>query len=439
MNNKFTVISLLTFVLLSGIVPAQGSDELEPFRASYSYDDTITTIDHSPDSRYIAVGLKNYRDTGSVRMWNLVDEYDLNDPSGLIETDRILVPYGDEPYEVSDVLFSPNGKYLLVSSYNYDVLDEIFLGSHLTLYDMETTNVVRSHEMTDNKIREVAFSPDGSIYASSFKMSEDPEQCTIGFWDTESGELIDTIVSNNSEITSLSFTPDGRYLVVSFNNYISPDQIIFFDMDDFSIQKVIYENSVSNIDFSADGSIFAAGSRSYGHAIVWNTSSGEEVRRFRGIKHPPTSVSLSSDGKYLSAIKYGTLVVWEVSTGQLISHVYGPGQVSDYLCIDFSENNKYLAVGTSSYDIDEYSIGIDNFSAFRRNSDLDIYDLVDMYGSKIVFIYDFEDIKEKRYMDFFWDPLFMGPTSPERRDLSLYTLIAVILMTIVVKVKLRNK
>ena len=441
MNNKFTVILLLTFVLLSGIVSAQGSDDLEPFRASYSYEYPITSIDYSPDSRYIAVGFENYLDTGSVRVWDIVDGYDLNDPSGLIENDRILVHYGDEPYEVSDVLFSPNGKYLLVSSYNYNDYYKLSLASHLTLYDVEANEVVRSHEMADNIIREVAFSPDGSIYASSYKLSENPEQCTIGFWDTESGELVDTIVSNDYDPASLSFSPDGEFLVVSFRNYENPDRIIFFDMSDKSINKIIYENPVINIQFSADGSLFAAGSGSRKYAIVWNTSSGEEVRRFKGFANHPDGISISSDGAYLAGFQGPSLMVWEIATGQLISHVFLPNQVQDYRCIDFSENNTYLAIGTSSSD-HEYRLGIDNFYS-SLNSIGENYSylesLVAMFGQETVFIYDFEDIKEKRYMDFFMDPLFMGPYPLELPHLWFYTLILSGLLVIIEKLKSRKK
>ncbi|NPE27993.1 hypothetical protein HNV12_08465 [Methanococcoides sp. SA1] len=385
--NKIFSLIVLTCLLLICIFPVQAYDELEPVKVSYNYGGVINSIDYSPDGRHIAAGYSR----GYVRLWDTVGGESLSFTPDLVENKRLMGLLGDEPYRVRDVVFSPDGKYLLVSSSDYDYATDEFVGSHLTLYDVETGAVVRTHEMNESYVWEVAYSPDGKSYAAPYEMNQETETSTIYLWDLETGKVVNTITSNNFRATSLAFTPDGRYLVVSFFNYVNPDRIVFFDLKSGDAEKTIEESSVSDLQFSDDGHILAAKSRHYDEAIVWDSPSGEELYRIKDFRSPPFDISLSSDGNFLVGVTGSRMMAWNVSSRYLILDISDRDQIDSYECIDFSKDDSYVAVGAVLEEDSKYDIG--------REASLELSGKIDDYRElpssvDVIFIYDFQDIKE---------------------------------------------
>ncbi|MBP2030491.1 WD40 repeat protein [Methanohalophilus levihalophilus] len=430
---------ILTCLASSGVLLGQASDAPQPVLVSYNYERTVNAIDHSPDDRYIAVGLAG----GYVRVWDIVEGEDIFDPVGLYEKDRMMQLLSKEPYDITDIEFSPNGKYLLVSSSEYDYLNNEFIGSRLVVYDVDNWEVVRAHDMDSTKVWDVAFSPDSNTYASPFKMDNGNgnDHSTIALWDTKTGEVSQNFISNNYEPYSIAFTPDGNFLVVSFINNIDSDRIVFFDLNNGEIEKTIKHQSVSDLQFSDDGSFFVGGSDRYDEAIAWNTSSGEELYRFKGFSSPPDGISLSTKGDFLVGVDNRKVMVWNVTSKQLLMDSFIDSDIRNSKCVDFSSDDSYIAVGARVADDSDYKINNSLYSrAIQSGADSRQLKSRFSHGDGMVFVYDFQEISQRGHFNKFLGIVRESQLKSiyEFFDFGKYAIFALALVIIVAR-KLKKK
>ena len=107
-----------------------------------------------------------------------------------------------------------------------------------------------------------------------------------------------------------------------------------------------HNSSVSSVSFSSDGKFIASGSLD-STVKLWEISTGKLIKDFKGHNSDVFSVSFSSDGKFIASGSYDhTVKLWEVSTGKLIKDFKGHN--SDVFSVSFSSDGKFIASG--SYD-----------------------------------------------------------------------------------------
>jgi WD40 repeat protein len=357
--------------------PAQSLNDFEPLKVSYAEGSNIVAVDSSMDGRLIVSGCQI---GNSVTLWDRTEGERSYGYPIIIDGSSFTQLIERDPYPVTDVKFSPDGAYVLVGSYGHNYLYYGDVGSRITMYEVASSKVVRVHDVNKTIVQEVAFSPDGSAYAASYEMSENPEKCTINLWDTQTGEITGSIVSDNYKVTSITFTPDGKYLVVSFDNRINPDRIVFFDAGTGEAYKTMEESSVSDLHFSDDGTVFAAGSNHFNGVIVWDGTSYEELHRFTTFDMPPRSTSLSPDGRFLMSTDSWKLVIWDLIENKKIlsSKSYDSDYVDDFRASTFSKDGNYIIIGLDAPDDSQY----------KR----------ELHASNgMVFVYNFTNIVERYY------------------------------------------
>lgn len=352
---------------------AQSLDDFTPEKATYDYD-MISNIDCSPNNKYVAFGCVI---DNSIVLWDKKKETESFGYNGVQNSETIYI-LGREPYIYPGLKFSPDSKYLLVYSSYY--IPEL-IKSHLTLYDVENKTIVREHDVVNNDIEDVAFSPDGKYYASSYKTEEDSGHCIVNLWDTRTGDIANSIISDNYGVKSLTYTPDGEFIVISFEgNKGSADSIVFFDADTGAIHKTLDGISAFDLQFSNDGSILAGENGNEKGLLVWDTSTYHVIGRFSDIGLP-YDVSLSPDGKFLMAIDPSALIVWDISSKKQILRTksYKLDYVDEFYAATFSADGKQIIIGLEATEDSMYSVG--------TKSD-----------ESMVFVYNFTEIVESYYL-----------------------------------------
>ncbi|MFM6778930.1 MAG: WD40 repeat domain-containing protein, partial [Dolichospermum sp.] len=163
-----------------------------------------------------------------------------------LETGKEIYSFQGHTDEVLCVAFSPDGKLLASGAGGHDKTIKI-----LVLAENQV-KTLRGHSDWFGGITSLAFSPDGKTLISG---SQDK---TIKLWDVETSQEIRTLSGHSDHISSLAFSPNGQILASA-----SKDKTLkIWTIDSGEeISSIKYHDSVINsIAFSPDGKVLAAGS-----------------------------------------------------------------------------------------------------------------------------------------------------------------------------------
>ena len=156
------------------------------------HEDSVMTVTFSPDGKQIASGAND----GTIRVWDA--------ESG----NAIRCLGGDEPYLISSIAYSPDGKRIVLGLgriHGYD--DTIFL---LQVWNSETGAVLHrslSDDDTEAWVSSVAFSPDGKQIVCGLS------DHTVRVWNADTGAEVRKLYGHGSYVTCVAVSPDGKRIV----------------------------------------------------------------------------------------------------------------------------------------------------------------------------------------------------------------------------------
>ena len=115
------------------------------------------------------------------------------------------------PEDVSSLLFSPDGRFLLTAS-----------GSELSLWRVDYWQKTQNFSGHEARINDIAFSPDGTMIASASGFTSIVKDSavydadnSVRIWDPESGKQIHRLTGHAGWVLSVAFSPDGSTLASS--------------------------------------------------------------------------------------------------------------------------------------------------------------------------------------------------------------------------------
>jgi len=188
----------------------------------------------------------------------------------------------------------------------------------------------------EKTVTSVAFSPDGTMFASA---SEDG---SIVVMNTSQLQQINQIDGHTDKVTEIAFSPDGRILASA-----SKDQnIILWDTTNFQPtgQPLTgHSNGVTSLAFSPDGRILATGSEDQS-VILWDVASGQPaLEPLIGNEAGITEVAFSLNGEILAtASGNGRVLLWNTQNYSPVTFF-----VNSYIYdIAFQPNSNNLAIAT---------------------------------------------------------------------------------------------
>lgn len=267
---------------------------------------------------------------------------------------RSLSSSGSNP--VLSLAISLDGEILASSS-----------GKEIKLWDLETGELLRTMSGHGGDVRSLAISPDGKAIASG---SGDG---TIRFWDTRTGEVLDTIW-DLGWVTAVGFSDDGDKLVgAAYNRSLQvwdawtaerlyvlngSDPIAFARDGDLmatsggsgvirlwdvprgqllrNINVPRSEGGVSAIALREDGEVLANAIADNSRIFVWNLPAGEIRHTLDGHEEEIQAIAIGRDGKLIASSAEDGIKLWNLETGMLVKTIEGKGAIA------FSADSKFL-------------------------------------------------------------------------------------------------
>lgn len=204
-----------------------------------------------------------------------------------------------------DVVVSPDGKFALSGSAD----------KTMTLWNLETREVVRTFSGHSGSIWKVTFSPDGTQ-----ALSASADRTAI-LWDIESGAAVQTLSGHSSGVWSAVFSPDGRLAATG-----SADQTIrLWDLQTGELIRVLsgHSDSVLTLKFAGNGEQLLSGSDD-ATAILWDIESGEALQTFSQHNGGIWAVDFSPRDRFVLTASFdSTMILWNLENGRALRTFQG--------------------------------------------------------------------------------------------------------------------
>ncbi|MDR3020127.1 MAG: caspase family protein [Treponema sp.] len=240
---------------------------------------------------------------------------------------------------VNNVAFNPDGKSAL-----------LVFGSEMKLLDMTTGKIIQTFSGRDSQ-HSIAFNSDGKLAISGGGgWREGSYRGTVTLWDVATGHVIKKFTGHTDIVYSVAFSPDGK-MILSGSGWRDPtiklwDAVTGYEIRTFSGHK----GSVDSVAFSPDGKMILSGSNIRDCTVkLWDVATGREIRTFAREQLTNsanvTSVAFSPDGKLILSgygsifSSYCTAILWDLTTGQEIRSFNHIGWVNS---VSFSPDGRQI-------------------------------------------------------------------------------------------------
>lgn len=232
-------------------------------------------------------------------VWNWAELYEdsqtMISTTGLDAGQYLIMEYRPYLYDISSIVWNPNGDQVAVSSRDGRVyILDAATGSEVYVFEEAEEFSVEAWQ--------VAWNPDGSRLAGLIL------GLGIQIWNTNDGTANGMLSPVDEWMWRIAWSPDGKYLV---GGTVQGDIILW----NASTYALIFKTSghtdvVNELAWHPNSNILASGSND-GTIILWDVNTGDVVATLTGHNGPVTALAWNSDGTQLaSGGEDGTIRIW---------------------------------------------------------------------------------------------------------------------------------
>lgn len=247
-----------------------------------SEDEEIKSVSFSPNSKYVVVTSGR-----TIKIWSLADKRCVNTLNG-------------HTHVVSYATFTLDGKRVMSTS----------MDKTMRLWDFEKDDDCQTLSDDMGWVYFATFSPDNKLIATA---SMDGK---VRIWDANSGLCIHKFAGHTNQVNYVAFSPDGRHLASA-----SKDRNIIV----WSIEKGSYEHillahvdNIASLSYSPDGNFLV--SSSWDKTIkIWDAHTGKCINTYA---YGGWTASFSPDGERI-IVANGYIYILDAKTGDVIKRLKG--------------------------------------------------------------------------------------------------------------------
>jgi WD40 repeat protein len=200
----------------------------------------------------------------------------------------------------------------------------------LQIWDIQTNTSIITFPSYSFNFYSPVFSPDGSLVAA-IKSGYGRYDDSVRVWDVRTGAIVNALGGPDNDITDLSFSQDGRFItgaaggsawIWNLRPDIAPDQIQLYEVE-INGNLNIYSQTVTSVALSPNDELVALGT-SENQLQLYQRKSHQKLRDFKGLSSPMRQLRFSPNGKTLLSVDQdGTLFLWDVASGKLLTKLDG--------------------------------------------------------------------------------------------------------------------
>ncbi len=205
--------------------------------------------------------------------------------------------YSENPMKIKPVEFSPNGELLAVT-----------YSKTIDIWNVQTRKFCFSLYIEANSLRNLAFSPDSKMLASSSHTG------TVVLWDLTQGTMIDMLDAGSRDRQHV-FSPDGKQLATGTD----AGMVVLWKLSTGGERHQLegHSNEVTALTFSPDGRLLASGSKD-STVRLWDVTTGAECCIYECHSTYVRAVAFSPDGRHLASSHPYSILLWELQSHQLL-------------------------------------------------------------------------------------------------------------------------
>jgi WD40 repeat protein len=296
----------------------------------YGADPTAISFVESTTSRLVAIGDAK----GTVRIWDL----------GAIGQRDELTTLRGHTGSVTMFAFNPQRAMLVSASVDNTV----------RLWDLDKQRIVQLLPKLPDKVASVKFSLDGELFAFA---TYGP---VVQVWNVATSSSRDFQAPRGDErIRYVAFSPDGALLAAGSDD----GRITLWSVKDAKviISFIAHSAKIQGLEFNPLGTLLASSSDD-AKVKLWRTSDWVLMHEFSGHRTGTYGIAFSPDGQALvSTSDDKTVRLWAVKSGkELIKPITHDGLVWS---ADFSPDGKLIATGGEDSTVQLWNMSIDRTAA----------------------------------------------------------------------------
>ena len=249
--------------------------------------------------------------------------------------------------------WSPKGVFVTEGPENSGTID---------IRDDETGESVLAFEAHDADINDVAFSPDGSVLATT------GDDGSLKVWNASTGQLVSSVSADPGAfgVWGPSFSEDGSLVAAAWSDWGGPETVGSVRVLDLATDRVVSNVPIAgaiDTSFGPDGKRLAVASwwGEERNGAVFDVETGREVFGLTGPNSccPPYSrgVSWSPDGRYIAASSLNNTLIWEAARGRLRYTLRGHAGFAS--SVAWSQDSSRMVTGGSDGVAKVWEIGLD--------------------------------------------------------------------------------